>query len=206
MSRRNIIFVLAAAINFASVAALASPFDGTWNSNCYSQSAQGQTEYAKDQLTVSGTAMGVDSAIYSDSSCGQSAIATIHTGETIALSPSTTGTAGVQNVDLQLTGLTLTFHDSTYIEYMNTESFCGYSNWAVDQAQDVTGKSCGGQTMPSAGTQNYDIMGVGTDGNLYMGLVTTTLTGASPDKRPTALDTSIIYSKAARALSAALLN
>jgi hypothetical protein len=183
-------------ISMICAVATASKYDGSWNSNCYSQSAQGQTQYGLDKMQIDDKTMAVDSAIYSDATCASKAIATIHSGGDLAVNSDSSAPAGTDDADLTLNSLTLAFHNTEYVSYMNSEQFCGYSNWAIDQAQDVLGKNCGGQAMPTNGSVSYDIIGLGTDGKLHMGLLTDTLTGVSVETRPTQLDNSITYSKA----------
>ncbi len=156
----------------SAMALAASPFDGMWNSSCYSQTAQGQTQYGLDKMVINDTTMTVDSTIYTDATCQSQGIATVHTGAALALNTDSSAPTGAEDADLTLTTLTLTFHDAQYIGYLNSEQFCGYSDWALEQPQDVMGKDCGGQTMPSDNTVTYDLMGIGADGKLYMGLMT----------------------------------
>jgi hypothetical protein len=203
MGNFNSLCILAGGLSLACVVATASQFDGTWTSNCYSQTAQGQTQYGSDKMTITDSTMAVDSLIYTESGCSQ-AIATAHTGGELNVSADSSAPAGAEAADLTLNALTLAINDAQYVDYMNQESFCGYNNWVLNQPQDVLGKNCGGQAMPTAGSISYDIMGFGTDGNLYMGLVTDTQTGTSVQTRPTTLDTSIVYSKINHLVSSVL--
>jgi len=85
------------------------------------------------------------------------------------------------------------------VSSFNSRSYCGYTDWTVNVAKDVTGKACDGDTMASAGTTIYDIFtiydysisGDFTDGHeigdLNFGETDGVLNGSSPDKRPIAL-------------------
>jgi hypothetical protein len=205
MGRLISICMLASVVGFtASIAKAASQFDGNWKSNCYTKSAQGQSEYGIDQLTITDNTLMVSSDVFSDSSCSTKAIATVQTGESLALSTDSNTPQGAEDADLTLTTLTLAFHAAEYISYMNQEQFCGYDNWVIDQPQDVAGKDCANQTIPSEGTENYDLIGLDSTGALHMGLITNDLPGTSAATRPTSLDTSITYSKVSHMLFSAL--
>ncbi|WP_374001502.1 hypothetical protein [Bdellovibrio bacteriovorus] len=39
----------------------------------------------------------------------------------------------------------------------NTDSFCGFSDWAAGVAKEIAGQTCDSQVMPSVNTKYYDI-------------------------------------------------
>lgn len=205
MGRFISVCLLAGAVSvLGGIAKADSQFDGNWKSNCYSQSAQGQTQYGVDQMAITDSTLTVDSDVYSDASCSSQSIATIHTSEDLALSTDSNTPQGVEDADLTLAALTIAFHSAQYISYMNSEQFCGYNNWVIDQPQDVLGKNCGNQQLPSEGTVSYDIIGLDSTGALHMGLTTSDLPGTSAATRPTSLDTNVVYSKVSHFLFSAL--
>ncbi|MNL03911.1 hypothetical protein D3C87_1244600 [compost metagenome] len=75
-------------------------------------------------------------------------------------------------------------------------SLCNISNWSLGVAQDVLGKTCNGNVMPTLGQMTYDLYAISENsGDLRFGNIDAITTGRSPATRPVALATNPRYRK-----------
>ena len=58
---------------------------------------------------------------------------------------------------LTLSEYTQTVQNSSLVSSNNTNSYCGITDWVLNTAHDVAGKTCGGSTLQSIGTAYYGI-------------------------------------------------
>lgn len=169
-----------------------APLDGTWLSNCYTE--QNETTYAKDSMTFDGNNLDLLVTDFADSQCATQSFAaevkaTYQDGAHSITVPDAT------EVDETVTSIGLVFYAPNLIATLNEMKLCGYSDWAVGQMKDVTGKTCNNQEMPKQGDRSYDIYEILSDKTLVTGMVTKDYDGSTPEKRPQALDMSKQYSK-----------
>ena len=98
---------------------------------------------------------------------------------------------GAVSIDLTLTALTIAPGSDKIANLLNQARYCGYSDWAIGQAKDVTGNSCVGDS-PKVGSQLFSILSVqiGADGKqiLAFGDISRGKDGTSVELRPTTLD------------------
>ena len=128
--------------------------------NCYQYSS---SQYAKKTVVVSGTNYTATYEYYSDSSCATVEDKWVSTLTSLAIGDamffSTYGSSG--GYGHQFTA----YHNSTKLEWQsagsvswaNTNSYCGISNWVINVAQDVSGKTCGSSTEWSSGITLYGL-------------------------------------------------
>ena len=140
--------------------ATTTELEGTWVTSCnvYSDSL-----YRKLTTIVSGTNFTVNYEYFSDSSCTTAASKWVDTQTSLSIGDamvfSTYGASG--GYGHQFTA----YHNSTKLEWQNagsvswanTNSYCGLSNWVINVAQDVSGKTCGSSTEWSSGITLYGL-------------------------------------------------
>ncbi len=100
------------------------------------------------------------------------------------------GTSGVYKIDETLQKISIEINNSTLVDLFNASSIYGKTDWALDTAADVTGKSSGNGTSDAieVGTVYYDLYQV-MDGKLCFGLVDATHDGTTSETRPTEIST-----------------
>lgn len=78
-------------------------------------------------------------------------------------------------------------------------SLCGITTWSLGRAQDVLGKTCNGNVMPTLGETTYDLYAISENsGDLRFGNIDAVTTGKSSATRPVALATNPRYRKVPR--------
>jgi hypothetical protein len=109
-----------------------------------------------------------------------------------AAAPNLTNTYAM---DIKETAITVAFSGASTIKGANTDKDYGLSNWADGVAQDVAGKKQSETATPEAavGLAQYDLLKV--DGPTLMLGDFELEDGTSPEKRPTALDTTLVFTK-----------
>jgi hypothetical protein len=161
---------------------------GVWKTAC-SYSASGS--YQINSASFSGGGFTQSSIVHSGSGCA-TALARFDITGTYVVGSSLNG-SNVYPIDETLASMKLTVLDSSLLSSYNSATYCGYSDWAVGVAKDVTGRTCGSSVLPSVGSVNYDIytiwpysipeVGI-TQGTLNFGYNDTAHDGTSPSKRP----------------------
>ena len=134
--------------------------EGTWETDCYQYS---NSQYNKKTIVVSGKNYTYTSVYYSSSKCATVEDKWVSTLTSLAIGDamffSTYGSSG--GYGHQFTA----YHNSTKLEWQsagsvswaNTNSYCGLSNWVINVAQDVSGKTCGSSTEWSSGITLYGL-------------------------------------------------
>jgi hypothetical protein len=107
-------------------------------------------------------------------------------------SPSTE-VEGASNLDLTINQYLITPVDSRVVSYLNSQKLCGLSNWALNVANDVTGKDCQGHTV-NAGDVVYDIY-YNQGNSLWLGDSSGENDGSTEEKRPNTLDKDNTFTK-----------
>ena len=133
--------------------------EGTWKTACHSS---GDYYYIRT-VAVTGTTFVEKNEYHSDSSCandnatfevnfGSLTIGDVKTFDSYGSS----GGSGAE-FTMTLSTNTLTPLNSTEVSWANTNSYCGISNWVINVAQDVSGKTCGSSTEWSSGITLYGL-------------------------------------------------
>jgi hypothetical protein len=84
----------------------------------------------------------------------------------------------------------MTYLDQASVDSQNLDHYCGFTDWQVGVAKDVTGRDCEGSTFV-ANTPAPDLVAVDAQGRLRVGLVAET--GSTLTSRPAAFDSCYIY-------------
>ena len=143
--------------------------EGTWVTDCYQYS---NSQYNKKTIVVSGKNFTYTSEYYSSSKCATVEDKWVSTLTSLAIGTAMTsvsyGSSGGYGHEFTA------YHNSTKLEWQNagsvswanTNSYCGISNWVINVAQDVSGKTCGSSTEWSSGITIYGLYIL--DGNKFM--------------------------------------
>jgi len=141
--------------------------EGTWTTNCNST---GTDYYEIKTLIVSGTDFSLKYEAYTDSSCSTDSSISISTFSSLSIGDSVTFSSGSTGHKFSVTvsSFTLTPTSASIVSALNTDGWCGYSNWAINTAKNITGKTCGSASIDVANTTYLGLyMLVGN--NLFIG-------------------------------------
>ena len=128
--------------------------EGTWKTPCFASG----TAYRTKSLIVTGATLVDTTDVYSDSSCTTEKSTWVDTYSSLNIGNEITfasyGSSGGSGHKFTLTldtitGTPLTASDVTTL---NTYSYCGDSDWALNTAKSLLGKNCTGVTEWSTGT------------------------------------------------------
>ena len=169
---------------FASFANASEPIEGKWTSDCLKQ----EQSYYMNTMTIAGNNISQVGNSYEDSACKMKALE-VGVESTAKYGPDSMQVAKAKELDTILSSLTLLVHDPRYISYLNSQKFCGYTDWAVEQVKDIAGKDCGGNLMPKVGDAYYDIYSLLNTDKLLTGKASKDFDGQTPEKRIRELDT-----------------
>jgi hypothetical protein len=95
--------------------------------------------------------------LYSDSSCTLKYLELTENGSYEIINETSTKFDALGDLDLTLGQLKVTPASSTVVTQYNQLSLCGFTDWALNVAKEVTGLTCGSDQMTSSGTKYYDI-------------------------------------------------
>lgn len=101
-------------------------------------------------------------------------------------------------IDFIYEELYLSLFKQNVVEDFNTRKVCGYDNWAIAEAQNITGLKCAifnvnkPTQIPAAGDFKYGIFQI-LQNKLYYGKLTQNSDGSSPEKRPLEINYFIEY-------------
>ena len=170
----------------SSTTATTTELEGTWLTSCYTSS----DNYSNiGKIVVSGTNVVHTSEAHSDTSCANDyskweySYASLSIGDEVTFDDGTKGHKYTLNVD----SFKHTPQSSSYVNHLNSNTACGYSDWTSNTVRDVTGLTCG-STYPVKNTTSkglYNLVG----NNLFLGGHITT------GSYPTGVTTTITYVK-----------
>ena len=131
--------------------------EGTWKSSCVSSGSR----YKIRTLTVSGTNVTDKWEYHSDSSCANdeysydSTFSSLSIGD--ALTFDTYGSSGGSGHKLTMTIDTNTYTplSSSDVTWVNSNSWCGETDWVLNTAQSIAGKTCGSTAQWSSNITIY---------------------------------------------------
>jgi len=153
------IFSCAKKSDTSSTTTTNTEIEGTWQTPCY---VSGSYYYIK-KVTVSGTNWTDTTESHTDSSCATDYNTWTYTYGSVSIGNELTfpsyGSSGGSGHDFTLTlsEYTYTVQNSSSVSSNNTNSYCGITDWVLNTAHDVAGKTCGGSTLQSIGTAYYGI-------------------------------------------------
>ena len=123
--------------------------EGVWKTSCYIDSDN--LSYYITTISVTGTNLEIKDESHDDSSCNTdngtlvASFSSLSIGEEeLSFSSGATG----HKFTMNLASFKYTPETAADVSYVNTNSICGYSDWALNTEKDITGKTCGSLTIP----------------------------------------------------------
>ena len=148
--------------------------EGAWQTSCYLGSTDNHSYITT--ISVTGTNLEIKDESHDDSSCNTdngtlvASFSSLSIGEEeLSFSSGATG----HKFTMNLASFKYTPETAADVSYVNTNSICGYSDWALNTEKDITGKTCGSLTIPVANTTYLSIYKL-VGNNLYLGSFGTT--------------------------------
>lgn len=163
--------------------------DGKWLTPCINE---GQ-DFEQHTTEVNGSQFSVTGKIFQDANC-QSPTFQVFVTTTSQTVGDSQILAGAKEVNHIYSKIAFTALNTQYVEVFNSQHFCGASDWQVGVAKDITGLTCGNESIPKVGDSAYDIYSL-KEGKLYFGKVTEEFNGKTPEKRPRQLDLRYVHTK-----------
>ena len=159
--------------------------EGTWLTSCYSSGSY----YRIHSATVTGTDVVVKYEWHTDSGCSTDYVMWEDTYDYLSISDEVTFSDATKGHEftLEVVSFKHTPQSSSYVNHLNSNTACGYSDWTSNTVRDVTGLTCG-STYPVKNTTSkglYNLVG----NNLFLGGHITT------GSYPTGVTTTITYVK-----------
>jgi len=141
--------------------------EGTWKSSCVSSGSS----YLIKTLTVSGTNWTDKWEYHTDSSCANDdysfdwTYSSLSIGNRINFDSGKTGHKLTMTLDTQ----TYTALSSSDVNWNNSNSWCGETDWVLNTAQSIAGKTCGSDTRWNTNITIYGVYALDAS-KLFMGL------------------------------------
>jgi len=158
----------------SSTTTTTTELEGAWQTSCYLDSADNHSYITT--ISVTGTNLEIKDESHDDSSCNTdngtlvASFSSLSIGEEeLSFSSGATG----HKFTMNLASFKYTPETAADVSYVNTNSICGYSDWALNTEKDITGKTCGSLTIPVANTTYLSIYKL-VGNNLYLGSFGTT--------------------------------
>ena len=126
--------------------------EGTWLSSCHSSGSY----YNLHTLIVTGTGVVFKKEMQNDSNCSPDNNTQEWTYSSLSIGDTATYESGTKTgawFTMIFSGATETPNSSYDVTWVNDNSYCGYSDWELNVAKDITGKTCGSSTIISANTK-----------------------------------------------------
>lgn len=168
---------------------------GNWASTCYADTnATGEIQnYIKDKLVVASGRFTLTQVYHapSDASCGQARWTEVIKSDAI-VGAAVSAPEGARSLDLTPRSYEQTPNTAEIVQVFNQTKQCGYSDWSLNTAKDVTAASaCVAATAMATYYDVYKISG----NTLSFGYSKGGDDGSSTDKRPKTLDPARQYQK-----------
>ena len=146
----------------SSTSSTTTELEGTWVSTCYSYSYyRSTTFYYIDTVVVSGSNVTWKEEAHNDSNCSSDNYTRDWTySNGLSIGDAVTFESGTKTgakFTLTMSGLTETLNNSYEVTLANNNSFCGYSDWELNVAKDVAGKTCGSHDWDSVNTKRLSV-------------------------------------------------
>ena len=140
--------------------------EGTWETDCYQYS---NSQHNKKTIVVSETNYTYTSEYYSSSKCATVEDKWVYTLTSLAIGAEMTFSSGGSGHQFTVyhNSTTAEWQNASDVSWANTNSYCGETDWELNVAQDVSGKTCGSaDTEWSSGITIYGLYIL--DGNKFM--------------------------------------
>ena len=134
--------------------------EGTWKVSCYNSSG---TNYLEKTLTISGTNVTDKWEYHSDSSCATDnysydwSYSSLVIGDVATFDSYGSSGGSGHETTMNLETLTYTPLSSSDVTWDNSNSWCGETDWVLNTAQSIAGKTCGSSSQWSLNTTIYGL-------------------------------------------------
>ncbi len=169
--------------------------EGTWATGCVAAAS------SKDTIIVSGNTYTDTLIFFAETTCVTQTQKEIKTG-TFTLGAAAAAPANAKTTDFILNNVSETpLRADVASDFNIAESgagFCGIKTWALDTETSISGKTCSGGKIPSAGETRFNIYTLTTTvipNTLAFGVLTVTNNGTIATKRPTSIDADEVFKK-----------
>lgn len=169
--------------NDSNNASTITELEGTWKTACIVNGAGSSQE----TIVVSGNNLTETTYIYSDNTDCTTSDSNMVFGYQISTGNTLTTPDGAKEINRSITSYDMTPTSIARATALNTDAFCGLTNWANGITQHLIGLSCGGYAL-SLGAVDYNIYHV-SGSTLVLGDETGANNGGAPATRPNALST-----------------
>ena len=146
----------------SSTSSTTTELEGTWVKSCDGGSYyRSTTFYYKDTVVVSGSNVTWKEEAHNDSNCSSDNYTRDWTySNGLSIGDAVTYESGTKTgakFTLTMSGLTETLNNSYEVTLANNNSFCGYSDWELNVAKEVAGKTCGSHDWDSVNTKRLSV-------------------------------------------------
>ena len=134
--------------------------EGTWKVSCYNSSG---SAYLEKTLTISGTNVTDKWEYHSDSSCATDnysydwSYSSLVIGDVATFDSYGSSGGSGHETTMNLETLTYTPLSSSDVTWDNSNSWCGETDWVLNTAQSIAGKTCGSSSQWSLNTTIYGL-------------------------------------------------
>ena len=130
--------------------------EGTWTSSCYAVS-WGNDLYETQSITFTGSAFIFKWETHFDSSCANDTVTWTDTYSSFSIGDEATLDNGstVRKISMKVDSFELVMLAEDAVTAFNSDSYCGYTDWAINTTKDYTGRTCDDEVQWSANTTVY---------------------------------------------------
>ena len=163
-----------------------SELEGEWITSCYEVSSL----YVLRRAVISNDRVRLLSEFHTDENCSSDYYTdeendtSLEEGSEVILSDG----SSARRYTINLQSLKITPQSSTVVSILNSSSFCGFSDWALNIPKDYTGLTCNEVAYPPKNTMYFGLYKV-VGNNAFLGRARTDGT------YPTSVSTETIYVK-----------
>ncbi len=178
-----------------SASSATTALEGVWKTSCITITYQDDTKsYYQVVVTYSGNTFKKDVVSYGSDNCSISRYSYTYKG-TFTIGEQYNPISGAYKLDNKYSSISLRYSQAEYVENANEKAIYEYTDWVINTDKEIAGKkaSSSDTAEPSIGDFDYDIFKI--DGKTLKLGDSDTGDGTSLDKRPTALDESIVATK-----------
>lgn len=169
---------------------------GTWTSACAGFNAFSDLldASAKEIIVFGGNNQNLNYSIYSDAQCEEEVAKLRYMGN-YALEEDAQERDQYVEIDTTIKNVFLTPRTQPFVDTLNTASWCGISNWQVDQEQEITANLGQGTCQLPVRLQQTTFGLIQVDGDKLYRSSPLSPAPTSEDGRPTSVNRDVVYQR-----------
>ena len=129
-----------------------SIYAGTWVKPCV---AAGANSSGRQKLIVTDTTVEIVSENFATAGCSGGSLVDAIASADYVMRPDVSLPSDVKAMDLTVRKLVMVSRNSLVTAKLNTDAFCGFTDWETNREKDMIGTSCAGTADIAAGTVSY---------------------------------------------------